>query len=66
MACSYGCLSSIAAVIVTIQFFAKVLPWLYENVIGPIILGQKFKLRNFGEWACKCTNYLVNFDSCIQ
>lgn len=53
MACAFGCLGSISAVIVAIQFFAKVVPWFYENIIGPMILGPKFKLRDYGEWACK-------------
>lgn len=53
MVCPFGCLSSIAAAIVAIQFFAKVVPWLYEVVIGPYFLGPKLKLRDYGEWACK-------------
>ncbi|XP_031625222.1 very-long-chain 3-oxoacyl-CoA reductase-B [Contarinia nasturtii] len=51
MACIFGCLSSIPAVILAIQFIAKALPWLYETVIGPYILGPKLKLRDYGEWA---------------
>jgi len=51
MACSFGCLGTISAVIVAIQFFAKVVPWLYETVIGPYLLGPKLKLRDYGEWA---------------
>lgn len=53
MACFYGCLSSISVFIVAIHFVAKVLPWFYENIIGPMILGPKIKLRDYGEWACK-------------
>lgn len=53
MACAFGCLGSISAVIVAIQFFAKVVPWLYETIIGPYLLGPKLKLRDYGEWACK-------------
>lgn len=50
MSCALG---SIATLIVAIQFFAKVLPWLYENFIGPMILGPKLRLRGYGDWACK-------------
>lgn len=53
MVCFFSCFSSISAVIVAIQFFAKVVPWIYENIIGPYILGPKIKLRDYGEWACK-------------
>lgn len=53
MTCALGCLSTISTVIVAIQFFAKVVPWLYENIIGPMILGPKLKLRDYGDWACK-------------
>lgn len=53
MVCPFGCLSSIAAVIVAFQFLAKVVPWLYEVVIGPYFLGPKLNLRDYGEWACK-------------
>lgn len=51
MACVFGCFSSFSAIIVAIQFFAKVVPWFYENVIGPYILGPKLKLCDYGEWA---------------
>lgn len=53
MACPIGCIGTISAVIVAIQFLSKVVPWLYENIIGPSILGPKLKLRNYGDWACK-------------
>lgn len=48
-----GFLGPIPVIIVAIQFFAKVLPWLYQNLIGPYILGPKLKLLDYGEWACK-------------
>lgn len=57
MTCALACLSSISTVIVAIQFFAKVVPWLYENIIGPMILGPKLKLRDYGDWACKYTEF---------
>jgi len=45
------CFSTISVIIVAIQFFCKVLPWIYQNIIGPMILGPKIKIRNYGEWA---------------
>lgn len=53
MACAFGCFSSISAVIVAIQFLAKVLPWIYENIIGPSVLGPKIKYLDYGDWAGK-------------
>lgn len=53
MVCAFGCLSSISTIIVAIQFFAKVVPWFYETIIGPYLLGPKLKLRDYGEWARK-------------
>lgn len=53
MTCPISYLSTISTVIVAIQFFAKVVPWFYENIIGPMILGPKLKLLDYGEWACK-------------
>lgn len=44
--------STIATVIVGFQFITKVLPWIYENIIGPMILGPKINFSTYG-WACK-------------
>lgn len=53
MTCPISYLSTISTIIVAIQFFTKVVPWFYENIIGPMILGPKLKLLDYGEWACK-------------
>lgn len=55
-------ISCIAIVIVAIQFIAKVLPWIYENIVGPWCLGPKFKLREYGEWACEYTYVICEID----
>lgn len=39
--------------IILIQLIRRVFPWLYENVIGPNVIGSKVKLKEMGEWACK-------------
>lgn len=57
MSCAF---SSIATIIVAIQFFAKVVPWFYENIIGPMILGPKIKLRDYGDWACKYSYFVIH------
>lgn len=60
MACAFSCFSSFCSVIVAIQFFAKVVPWFYENIIGPMILGPKITLRNYGDWACKYNEFVIH------
>lgn len=47
------CFSQFAVIIVAIQFFTRTLPWIYQNIVGPMILGPKLKLREYGEWARK-------------
>lgn len=44
-------LSGFAFLILSFQTYRKVLPWIYENVIGPILLGSKIKLTDYGDWA---------------
>lgn len=63
MACPIGCIGTISAVIVALQFLSKVVPWLYENIIGPSILGPKLKIRNYGDWACKFIDEITEFSS---
>ncbi|GAB0087133.1 very-long-chain 3-oxoacyl-CoA reductase [Sergentomyia squamirostris] len=38
-------------VIVIIQLLRIVFPWLYENFLGPCVLGCRVKLSAMGEWA---------------
>lgn len=66
MPCMFGCLNSIATIIVAVQFFAKVVPWFYEHLIGPLILGQKIKFREYGEWACKYNSNILSIDLKIE
>lgn len=53
MGCPYGCIATVSTVIVAIQFIAKFLPWLYQNIIGPMVLAPKVSFRDYGKWACK-------------
>lgn len=54
MACVFGWISGIAIVLFVIQICRIVIPWLYVNIIGPNIIGARIKLKEMGEWACKC------------
>ncbi|XP_059618215.1 very-long-chain 3-oxoacyl-CoA reductase [Phlebotomus argentipes] len=38
-------------VIVAVQLLRIVFPWLYENFLGPCVLGCRVKLSAMGEWA---------------
>jgi len=48
-------------VIVIIQILRSVLPWIYENFLGPFLIGSSVKLKDMGEWACKFENYFLYF-----
>uniref|UniRef100_A0A1B0CXA7 17 beta-hydroxysteroid dehydrogenase type 3 n=1 Tax=Lutzomyia longipalpis TaxID=7200 RepID=A0A1B0CXA7_LUTLO len=38
-------------IIVILQLLRIVLPWIYENFLGPCVLGCRIKLSAMGEWA---------------
>uniref|UniRef100_A0A1B0F0C3 Uncharacterized protein n=1 Tax=Phlebotomus papatasi TaxID=29031 RepID=A0A1B0F0C3_PHLPP len=38
-------------VIVIVQLLRIVLPWIYENFLGPCVFGCRVKLSAMGEWA---------------
>lgn len=63
MACPYGVLSGISLAIVALQICRKCLPWLYENIIGPLVLGGRVNFPAYGDWACKFTVGPVTHDN---
>lgn len=48
-----GSVSSFAVIVLLVQVCRRVIPWLYENIIGPQVFGSQIKPRNMGEWASK-------------
>lgn len=58
MSCPLGWLSGISLAIVAFQIYRKCLPWLYENIFGPLVIGTKINLVDYGEWACKCDSVI--------
>lgn len=53
MACLFGLFGGLSALVVLVQIIRRVFPWLYENLIGPILLGPKVNLKDYGEWGGK-------------
>jgi len=51
MVCLYGWFGVLSVIVVAVQIIRRVIPWFYENLIGPIILGPQINLKNYGEWA---------------
>lgn len=49
----YNILSAISIVVVVFQIVFRVIPWFYENFVGPALCGSSIKLRSMGSWACK-------------
>lgn len=56
MACVFGYISTISTIIVIIQVWRKCFPWIFENIVGPMILGSQVNFNNYGDWACKFVN----------
>lgn len=46
-----GWFSGFAVFVLIVQILRFVLPWLYENIIGPNFVGSPIKIRELGEWA---------------
>ncbi|XP_037026855.1 very-long-chain 3-oxoacyl-CoA reductase [Bradysia coprophila] len=46
-----GWFSGFAVFVLIVQILRFVLPWLYENIIGPNFVGSPIKFRELGEWA---------------
>lgn len=46
-----GTISGFATVVLLVQVCRRVIPWLYENIIGPKFFGAQVKPRTMGEWA---------------
>lgn len=53
MGCAFEWFGSIASVLFILQLARKVFPWIYQNFIGPKVLGSNLQLKKYGEWACK-------------
>ncbi|XP_055616640.1 very-long-chain 3-oxoacyl-CoA reductase [Toxorhynchites rutilus septentrionalis] len=47
----YDIVSGVCVFIVSIQLLRKVFPWIYENFVGPKLIGSGIKLKEMGEWA---------------
>lgn len=41
----------VSLVIVIIQILRSVIPWFYENLIGPAVIGSRIRFKEMGEWA---------------
>lgn len=48
-----GWFSGFAVFVLIVQILRFVVPWLYENIIGPSFFGSPIKFRELGEWASK-------------
>ncbi|XP_058058613.1 very-long-chain 3-oxoacyl-CoA reductase [Anopheles bellator] len=46
-----GVLGSTSAVLVSLFILRKVVPWVYQNLIGPKVFGCRINLKKLGEWA---------------
>lgn len=54
MSCLVGWFSGFAVFVLIVQILRFVVPWLYENIIGPTFFGSPIKFRELGEWSGKC------------
>jgi len=45
-----GWFSGLAVVVLIVQILRFVIPWLYENIIGPMFFGSPVKFGELGEW----------------
>lgn len=39
--------------LVSLFILRKVVPWIYQNLIGPKVFGCRINVKKLGEWACK-------------
>jgi len=51
MVCLFGWFGVLSVIVVAVQIVRRVIPWFYENLVGPFILGPKINLKSYGEWA---------------
>jgi len=51
--------------VVSIQLVFGVFRWLYENIIGPRLIGNSTVFKSYGRWACKWNENLRNSLSAI-
>lgn len=57
MVCLFNIFSGFSVFIVGVQIIRIVIPWIYENFIGPLVIGSKVNLKEMGHWACKYIFY---------
>lgn len=57
MVCVWSWLGGLSLIIVSIQIYRKVLPWIYQNIVGPLVFGSNINLNKYGDWACKCHSF---------
>lgn len=56
-----GTISGFATVVLLVQVCRRVIPWLYENIIGPKFFGAQVKPRSMGDWASEYNNNFVAY-----
>jgi hypothetical protein len=53
MASAYDIFGGICITLVSVQILKSVLPWIYQNFLGPMTFGSPVKLKEMGQWACE-------------
>ncbi|XP_058456495.1 very-long-chain 3-oxoacyl-CoA reductase [Malaya genurostris] len=48
---AYDIFGGVCVFIVSVQLLRKVFPWIYENLLGPKLIGTGIKLKEMGQWA---------------
>lgn len=51
MVTAYDIFGGVCVFVVSVQLLRKVFPWIYENLVGPKLLGSPVKLKDMGQWA---------------
>jgi hypothetical protein len=49
----YESFCNFCVIIVTIQIVRSVIPWTYQNFMGPALFGDSVNFKDFGKWAGK-------------
>jgi hypothetical protein len=62
----FGKFCYFSVIIVTIQIIRSVIPWIYENFLGPAFFGSSIKFKEFGESFPSNANVSGNFLSKLK
>jgi hypothetical protein len=49
--------------IVAFLIIKSVIPWIYENFLGPAIFGGSIKFKDFGKWARKFSSDFIELST---